>query len=80
MQIPDDHAVIILHHLMDFFFSHTDVYLAADVIFVLSGIHLMDQVVPRIPVTVNDQKPACAVKSGIDIPCLLYTSDAADEL
>ena len=64
MQIPDDHAIIIL----DLLFSFADVYLAADVIFVLSGIHLMDQVVPRIPVTVNDQKPACAVKSGIDIP------------
>ena len=50
MQIPDDHAVIILHHLIGVFsFSHTDVYLAADVIFVLSGIHLMDQVVPPDP-------------------------------
>ena len=80
MQIPDDHAVIILHHLMDFFFSHTDVYLAADVIFVLSGIHLMDQVVPRIPVTVNDQKPACAVKSGIDIPWTKYPDNDQHQL
>ena len=64
-KIPDDHAFIIFHHGVDLLFSFADVYLAADIVFILSGVHLVDDI-SGITVAVDHQKPSGSVQSGIN--------------
>ena len=64
-KIPDDHAFIIFHHGVDLLFSFADVYLAADIVFILSGVHLVDDI-SGITVTVDNQKSSGSVQSGIN--------------
>ena len=65
-QIPDDHTFILLHHCVDLFLALTDMNLAADIIFILSGIHLMDDIT-RITVSVDNQESSGPIKFRINI-------------
>ena len=64
-KIPDDHAFIVFHHGVNLLFSFADVYLAADIVFILSGVHLVDDI-SGITVAVDHQKPSGSVQLGIN--------------
>ena len=66
-KIPDDHAFIIFHHGMDLLFALTDMNLTADIVFILSGVHLVDHIT-GITVSVDHQQPSGSVQSGVNIP------------
>ena len=64
-KIPDNHAFIVFHHGVNLLFSLADVYLTADIVLILSGIHLVDDI-SGITVTVDNQKSSGSVQSGIN--------------
>ena len=64
-KVPDDHALIFFHHSVDLLFSLADVYLTADIVLILSGVHLVDDI-SGVTVAVDHQKSSGSVQLGIN--------------
>ena len=78
-KIPDDHAFIIFHHGVDLLFSFADVYLAADIVFILSGVHLVDDI-SGVTVAIDHQKSSGSVQFGINKTASPYPEDGYHDL
>ena len=78
-KIPDNHAFIVFHHGVNLLFSLADVYLTADIVLILSGIHLVDDI-SGVTVAVDHQKSSGSVQFGINKTASPYPEDGYHDL